>query len=123
MEQTNEEKTVDFKEMRWKLKLEKAKRKAKEIGDFARVVFNENKQYIIPAAGAIAVKAMKDGYKSHKRNKERREAACRKYDYRAHRWVESRRPLTAREEDQLQRYIDDGGRIRDWLLMKRLEKD
>lgn len=122
MEQ-RDNKTMDFKTVKRKLYIEKAKRKLKEFGEFAKEVYNENKQIILPVAGGLVVKAMKDGYKTHKRNKERREEECRMYDYRTHNWTESRRPLTPREYDQLQDYIDNGGRIRDWLKMKKLHKD
>lgn len=113
-EQTND-KTVDFKDVKRRMKIEQIKRKV-----FATI--ENNAHIIVPAVGALLLKAVKDVYRDSRKRKEERNVNSRVYDRRMDSWSEATRPLTAREGLELDRRYAAGERkkeiLAEWGILK-----
>ena len=106
--------TIKFEELKRKLKVEEAKRKAKETALKAAYWAADNKEVVI-GAGTLLLGGARLGYKQHKQNREDRIRERRFYDPRKGRYSEARRNLSKKELTQIERRYDNGESYRSIL--------
>lgn len=74
-------------------------------------------------AATVLVKSINGLTKSIARPVKERRESRRYYDrFNSCRYIDTKRALTSREEQELDYYVQSGGRAVDWLRMKRLMK-
>lgn len=108
MNDATNDKTVDFKDIKRRMKIEQIKRKI-----FSTI--EDNLHIIVPAVGAIALKVIKDVYRDARENKEERDLRCKFYDRRTDSYSWSKRPLKPREALELDERYARGERKKEVL--------
>lgn len=106
-EQTND-KTVNFKDIKRKMRIEQIKRKI-----FSTI--EDNMHIIVPAVGALTLKIIKDAYRDARESKEERNLQCKFYDRRTDSYSWSKRPLKQKEALELDERYARGERKKEIL--------
>lgn len=105
---------INFEELKTKLKIEEAKRKAKETALKAAYWAADNKELVI-GAGTLLLGGARLAYKQHAQNREDRIRERRFYDPRKGRYSEARRNLSKKELNQIEKRYDNGESYRSIL--------